>query len=98
MLLVVVLAWPMVSSRARVALVVLAALVTAFGGGLRIAMGRHFLSDVVISVLISALVVASLWRVFDMRRLRRARPADLRADLVEILGPPARRDDRPARR
>ncbi len=98
MLLLAVLAWPMVSARARWIVVSGAVLVTILGGGLRMAMGRHFLSDVLVSVLISALVVAVLWRAFDMRRFIWTRPADLRADLAMIFDFLPARTRRPPRR
>lgn len=95
MLLLCVLAWPMLPPRGRWGAALGAAAVTGLGGGLRIAMGRHFLSDVVISILISALVVAGLWEAFGMRRFAWTRPADLRADLARIFGPaPPRRQIR----
>lgn len=64
-----------------------AAALLGLAAGLRIALGRHFLSDTLISVLLSALIALALYRLL---RISAARPlltgAALRADLAAIGG------------
>jgi hypothetical protein len=83
--LALVLFWRRAGRRARAAM--LAALVPAAlaVGGLRMAFGRHFLSDVVFAVLLCALVLALLYRALGMGAFSGATLADLRADAAGAL-------------
>lgn len=56
--------------------------VAALAGALRVAMGRHFLSDAIFGALFSALILLALWRAFAVAAVRdRITAANLRADL-----------------
>lgn len=73
--------------RRRIAAGVLLGIIVAVTSGLRIAMGRHYLSDVVFAVLFCALILAALYPLFRVRPVRsRITLAALGQDL---LVPPA---------
>jgi lipid A 4'-phosphatase len=84
-LLVGVLAWPHIRTRPLLwlgGIVVFA----SFGSGMRIATGRHFLSDTVFAALLMALVVLILYQVFQIGKYRQAlHPAGLRADSRTVI-------------
>lgn len=87
-----VLTWPHLSRPGR--WVACSAGVVAMAGTalLRVMMGRHFLSDVVLAVLFSALIALLLYRILDIARARRGgRPApigqDLRLIAARLLAP-----------
>ncbi|WP_377832635.1 phosphatase PAP2 family protein [Acidimangrovimonas pyrenivorans] len=77
-----VLLWPLVARRRRPAFAAGLGLFFALGAGLRVAVGGHFLSDVVFAGFLDAYVALALYRLL---RLRTALPhltaAALRADL-----------------
>ncbi|MND77955.1 phosphatase PAP2 family protein [Agrobacterium tumefaciens] len=65
-----VLVWPRLRSRGRFVVGTVAAGAVVLMSGLRIAAGGHFLSDVVMSVLFSALTTLLLYRVLAISRHR----------------------------
>lgn len=68
-----------------VAGIILAA-VTLFGAGLRITMGRHFLSDTIFSALICAIVCLLLYRAFGLARFQeQVRWSAVRTDLRNLV-------------
>jgi membrane-associated phospholipid phosphatase len=66
-----VLLWPMLKPRGRVLLTILLALYAALTAGLRVAMGRHFLSDVIFGGLVSAYTG---WALYHALRIAEAQP------------------------
>ncbi|SDE00864.1 PAP2 superfamily protein [Paracoccus isoporae] len=91
-ILAATLCWPWLRGRKRV--MAAGAGLALFGIGLRVAMGRHFLSDSVFSVLLMALTALLIWRICDMGRHRPAlRMAAIRHDsdvVRNYLSGPAR--------
>jgi membrane-associated PAP2 superfamily phosphatase len=83
------LAWPGASRQGRWLLVGILVPIALAAGGLRVAMGRHFLSDVVFSVLLCALVLLILHRALGLGRRPAIRLADLGADLRAAVTAPA---------
>ena len=81
-----VLLWPCLPPRGRqIAVAALTLLVTS-GAILRIAMGRHFLSDVVFACVLMALLAAALYRVMGIGRVHRSlTPENLRHDLSVLV-------------
>ena len=78
--------WPSLGRSGRAWLLGLAALYIATGSGLRVAMGRHFLSDVVLSVLFSTTIALILYRVMGIAAARaRFVTTDIGDDLRRIL-------------
>lgn len=71
-IVVVVLAWPHLPPARRWRWVAGAAAAFAAVGGLRVALGRHFLSDVVFSGLICAFVALALYHALGIGPARRA--------------------------
>ena len=86
-MVLIILAWPLASRAARRAMSLGLGTLVAVGSGLRIAMGRHFLSDVVFSILICALVVAVVHRATGMDRFAGIGWRALGADLRSLVGP-----------
>lgn len=84
-LVLIVLFWPRASHRARIALTCGLGGTALLASGLRIAMGRHFLSDVVFSWLFCALILTCLYQLMSMRDFIGLTPRDLRADLATLL-------------
>ncbi len=70
-ILIAFFAWPKLGHIGRRWLVAGLSALVLLGAGLRVAMGRHFLSDTLLSILFCALVAAVLYRLFY--------PADSRA-------------------
>ena len=70
-LLMAFLAWPKLGPRGRVCLGWALGALTVFTAGLRVAMGRHFLSDTLLSVLLCTLVAALLYPLFFRLNNRR---------------------------
>ena len=68
----VVMLWRWQSIPGRVGAVSLGLVVVVLVAALRISLGRHFLSDAVFSVIVSAAVAMVLYPMFDMRTARRA--------------------------
>ncbi len=68
---VAVVLWRNFGPAGRAQVAVLAAGYIVLGSGLRVAMGRHFLSDVLFSVLFTALITLGLYRVLDIGTARR---------------------------
>lgn len=66
----VVMLWPRLSLPGRFGAVVLALAGILLVATLRISLGRHFLSDAVFSVVVSAAVAMMLYRLLDLRRAR----------------------------
>ncbi|MDO5705867.1 MAG: phosphatase PAP2 family protein [Paracoccus sp. (in: a-proteobacteria)] len=62
-LIVILLLWPRLSGKGRLAMLICAAVYVAFGGGLRVAFGGHFFSDVVFAALMMAVVVPATYLV-----------------------------------
>jgi lipid A 4'-phosphatase len=80
-----VLVWPRLQRRGRLAMGSIAAGMIVLMSGLRIAAGGHFLSDVVMSILFSALTTLFLYRVLVMGRHRHLFTGDaVTADTVSI--------------
>ena len=71
MIVLVVLLWRAFPDRRR-PLVVGATLLSVVGACLRIANGRHFLSDTLFAALFSALIILGLYSVFTIHKHRRA--------------------------
>ncbi|MCF6272873.1 MAG: phosphatase PAP2 family protein [Rhodobacteraceae bacterium] len=63
-ILIAFLAWPKLARNGRRWLVVALGLLVTVTAGLRVAMGQHFLSDTLLSILFVALVAAGLYRLF----------------------------------
>jgi membrane-associated PAP2 superfamily phosphatase len=85
-MLVLVLFWPRATPRGRAALLAAAAPAALAVGLLRMAFGRHYLSDVLFSVLLCALVLALLHKLLGLSRHPGLTLADLRADAAGALG------------
>ncbi|NSX86168.1 phosphatase PAP2 family protein [Agrobacterium tumefaciens] len=80
-----VLVWPRLQRRGRLAMVSIAAGMIVLMSGLRIAAGGHFLSDVVMSILFSALTTLFLYRALVIGRHRHLFTGDaVTADTVSI--------------
>lgn len=80
-----VLVWPRLQRRGRLAMGSIAAGVIVLMSGLRIAAGGHFLSDVVMSILFSALTTLFLYRALVIGRHRHLFTGDaITADTVSI--------------
>ncbi|MBG0509918.1 phosphatase PAP2 family protein [Agrobacterium sp. MOPV5] len=80
-----VLVWPRLQRRGRLAMGGIAAGMIVLMSGLRIAAGGHFLSDVVMSILFSALTTLFLYRALVIGRHRHLFTADaVTADTVSI--------------
>ncbi|MGV1955984.1 phosphatase PAP2 family protein [Agrobacterium sp. 22-214-1] len=80
-----VLAWPRLQRRGRLAMGGIAAGMIVLMSGLRIAAGGHFLSDVVMSILFSALTTLFLYRALVIGRHRHLFTGDaVTADTVSI--------------
>ncbi len=69
-ILIAFFAWPKLGKTGRRRLLAGLGALVLFGAGLRVAMGQHFLSDTLLSILFCALVAAVFYRVFypDNRR------------------------------
>ncbi|MCZ7856873.1 MULTISPECIES: phosphatase PAP2 family protein [Agrobacterium] len=80
-----VLVWPRLQRRGRLAMGSIAAGMIVLMSGLRIAAGGHFLSDVVMSILFSALTTLFLYRLLAVNRHRHLFTVNaVRADTVSI--------------
>lgn len=80
-----VLVWPRLQRRGRLAMGSIAAGMIVLMSGLRIAAGGHFLSDVVMSILFSALTTLFLYRALVIGRHRHLFAGDaVTADTVSI--------------
>ncbi|EPR21527.1 phosphoesterase [Agrobacterium sp. TS43] len=80
-----VLVWPRLQRRGRLAMGSIAAGMIVLMSGLRIAAGGHFLSDVVMSILFSALTTLFLYRALVIGRHRHLFTGDaVTADTVSI--------------
>lgn len=80
------LLWHAVSARGRIWLVAILTLYALLVGGLRIAMGRHFLSDVVFGYLVTGFTAVALFRALHLAEaLPHLTPARLRADIRTLL-------------
>lgn len=80
-----VLVWPRLQRRGRLAIGSIAAGMIVLMSGLRIAAGGHFLSDVVMSILFSALTTLFLYRALVIGRYRHLFTGDaVTADTVSI--------------
>ncbi|CVI54501.1 phosphatase PAP2 family protein [Agrobacterium leguminum] len=80
-----VLVWPRLQRRGRLAMGGIAAGMIVLMSGLRIAAGGHFLSDVVMSILFSALTTLFLYRALVIGRHRHLFTGDaITADTVSI--------------
>ena len=80
-----VLVWPRLQRRGRLVMGSIAAGMVVLMSGLRIAAGGHFLSDVVMSILFSALTTLFLYRALVIGRHRHLFTADaVTADTVSI--------------
>lgn len=80
-----VLVWPRLQRRGRLAMGSIAAGMIVLMSGLRIAAGGHFLSDVVMSILFSALTTLFLYRALVIGRYRHLFTGDaVTADTVSI--------------
>jgi len=86
---IVALLWGGLSARGRAWALWLGASLVLISPALRVMLGRHFLSDVVVSVLISALATLAMYRLLNIGEARAAfAPAQLRARagaIVELL-------------
>lgn len=86
-----VLLWPFLGRLGRRYMVVALSLMATSAGLLRIATGRHFLSDVIFAGFLVAFVALALWRLMNVAPARDRLSADaLRADL-RALGASIRR-------
>ncbi len=63
-ILIAFLAWPNLTTKGRRWLAGALAVLVVVTAGLRVAMGQHFLSDTLLSILFCALVAAGLYRLF----------------------------------
>lgn len=80
-----VLVWPRLQRRGRLVMGSIAAGMVVLMSGLRIAAGGHFLSDVVMSILFSALTTLFLYRALVIGRHRHLFTGDaVTADTVSI--------------
>lgn len=84
-MLVLVLAWPRASRLVRGALLASLVPVAMAGSAFRIVMGRHFLSDVVFSILLCALVLLALHRLLGLGRSPSLTLPALRHDALTAL-------------
>ena len=84
-LVLLVLLWPRAPRGTRIALALGLGTVVLVTSGLRIMMGRHFLSDVTFSLLFCALITACLYCLLDMRGFVGVTALDLRADIRTIF-------------
>lgn len=83
-LIIAILAWPWMRQRLALRLGLLIA-VAAFGMALRVALGRHFLSDTVFAFLFMAMVALALYQALNLRaHLRHLSLSGLRHDLGVI--------------
>lgn len=67
---VVIVLWASLRPKGRFWALAVALPYVGLGAGLRVAMGQHFLSDVVLSVLFVALIALGLYRVMRMEAAR----------------------------
>ena len=84
-LIALVLGWPRTGRLARWALVTILVPIAVGGSALRVMTGRHFLSDVLFSILFCALILVGLYWLLHMERYRGMRFSDLRADFATAL-------------
>ena len=83
---IVSLLWGGLSRRGRGWALLAGGLFLVTGAGLRVLLGRHFASDVLVSVIIAAIVTLSLYQVLGIAAARSAfAPAMLRARLKALL-------------
>lgn len=85
-------AWPLLAERGRRRTVLTLGAVAAAAALMRVATGRHFLSDVVFAAFLTAFVALALWRAMNVAAAHDALslPA-LRADLRRLRGKLAQR-------
>ncbi len=81
-LIALVLGWPLTGRVARWILVTVLLPIAVGGSALRVMTGRHFLSDVLFSILFCGLIIIGLYWLLRMERYPGMRFADLRADLA----------------
>lgn len=81
------LMWSHLGPRARRFALIGGAGLIVFGSSLRVLLGRHFTSDVTVSVLISALLALALYRLLGIATARDSfAPSELRARFDALLG------------
>lgn len=82
---VVLVLWPNLARGGRVWLLGLAGIYMTVGAGLRVVMGRHFLSDAVLSVLFCAIIAVILYRAMAIGAARQQfRSSEIFGDLGRI--------------
>ena len=81
-LIALVLGWPMTGRYVRWGLVTVLLPIAIGGSALRVMTGRHFLSDVLFSILLCGLIIIWLYWLLRMERYRGMTLGDLLADLM----------------
>lgn len=84
-MLVIVLAWPRASRLGRILLLATVLPIASVGAAMRVAMGRHFLSDVVFSILLCALVLLALYKALRLANGPQITRAGIRRDAHQAL-------------
>jgi len=83
----VALLWGGLSARGRIWALFAGGSLVLISPALRVILGRHFLSDVLVSVLIAALTTLAMYRLLNIGEARAAfAPAQLRARAYAIVG------------
>lgn len=85
-LLFCILLWTSTTRKFRRGLIGLSLCLTLLASTLRIAMGRHFLSDTLFSALFSAMIVLILFQLFSIAKHRQnVSPAAVKSDLLRLM-------------